>query len=282
MVSTWIFFGYSEYLDYQAANTAARLALTEAIAHPPNSLIGTEKRVWTGTYRDAPAVDFVLFPRSSMTWKMLAEGITGAQMVVYGQKQFRFAVTLGSITELVGLGHVRIREVAPGRGADLNRVTGSNTTRPIDVAEQFSQVRAKASQIQAVTIHDPYTRHDPDMITTWEYFGYHGSLNAGACASAWIELYRDVMAKADDGRSGDLIGTSTMHWPVRYDNDWVDLVVVPGEAMTWRMLGEGVVGGVAVCAATAKEFQFGLVADGIEGPAGHGRMSRRNRSAATA
>ncbi|KAL8789309.1 MAG: hypothetical protein Q9213_001232 [Squamulea squamosa] len=280
MVSTWIFFGYSGHLEYNAAAAAARLAFIEAIAHPPNQLIGTEQRVWTGTYLDAPAVDFVLFARPSMTWKMLAEGMTGAQMVFYGHRECRFSVTLGDITQLVGLG--QIKESAPGRGVDMNRATGSNTTRPTDLAEQFSQVRAKASQLHVATIHDPYTRHDPDMITTWEYFGFHGSLNAGACSTAWLELFFGVMAKADDGRSADRIGTKTMHWPVRYDNDWVDLVVIPGEAMTWRMLGEGVVGGVAVCAATAKEFQFGLVVDGIEGPVGQGQMKRRNNGAATA
>lgn len=89
-------------------------------------------------------------------------------------------------------------------------------------------------------------------------------------------MLEDATARINEGRGGTLLGTQTMHWPTRSEDDWVDLVVVPGEAMTWRMLKEGAVGGFVVCYNAAKGFQFGLTAEGIEGPVGVGQITARN------
>lgn len=119
------------------------------------------------------------------------------------------------------------------------------------------------------------------MISTWEYYGFHGSLDAAACQTAWLLVKRDVSGKNLIGLVDIPIGEETMHWPVRRGRAWVDLVVAPGPGMTWRMLGEGVVGGCAVCANAAKQYQFGVFVASKKGSMGSGQMTARAPSVST-
>lgn len=102
-----------------------------------------------------------------------------------------------------------------------------------------------------------------------------------ACHHAWLWLFQAAVEQVNLGRGGVPLGTQTMHWPLRDGDEWVDLVVVPREAMTWRMLQDGARGGIVVCANTGKGFQFGLIADGIEGEMGFGQITARHGEAAT-
>ena len=101
-----------------------------------------------------------------------------------------------------------------------------------------------------------------------------------ACTRAWVALFNDVRTAKNSGRIEEPVGTRTLHWPEQFGDDWVDLVVVPREAMTWRMLGEGVPGGINLCGIGEKECQFVVIAEDIEGEVGLGSVTARNGNAA--
>lgn len=151
MVSAWVFFGFFGHLDYNAAAMAAHRAYEEATnRHPPDSLIGVGTRIWTGVYRDAEPVDFVLTACPSMTWRMLAEGITGAQMVVDERKEFRFSVLLDGEGQAAGYGWMKRRGSVPGNIAGSRNDTGSTVTWPTDLAATLTavaEVKVNASRV---------------------------------------------------------------------------------------------------------------------------------------
>lgn len=116
MVSTWVFYDYHGHFNHNAAAMAAQAALSDAMfGHPRDSQIGQGTKVWSGTYRDAGTVDLILNARPGMTWRMLIEGITGAQMLAYEGKEYQFMVLAEGFDEHVGFGQVR-RRVASSLG----------------------------------------------------------------------------------------------------------------------------------------------------------------------
>ncbi|KAL8915008.1 MAG: hypothetical protein Q9171_000448 [Xanthocarpia ochracea] len=251
---------------------ALRQASSEANAHLLDDLIGAGPRSWRGVYRDAQPVEMLLVAQEGMTWKMLAEGITGAQMVVFGGKECHFAIIVPGAAKALGYGQIKRTNSASGGNAVVGTSRGSNATLPSDLAEGLVRARANA-------LPDPYAFHEVGKLTTWEFFGYHGVLNVHACTRAWVAMYSDVLTAKNSGHIEAPVGTRTMHWPERVGDDWVDLVVVPREKMTWRMLGEGVPGGIRLCAIVAKECQFGIIAEDIEGEVGVGSVTARNGNA---
>ena len=58
-------------------------------------------------------------------------------------------------------------------------------------------------------------------------------------------------------------------------------MIHPRDNMTWRMLGEGVVGGVTVCSHVARDYQFILFVDGDEGELGFGQITARDNEVST-
>ena len=133
----------------------------------------------------------------------------------------------------------------------------------------------------STSLANPYVRHDAGMVTTWEYYGYRGSLDAEPCQRAWLQVNEYVVRKRNSGQIDAPIGREILHWPVRSGSAWVDLVIHPRENMTWRMLGEGVVGGVTVCSNVARDYQFILFVDGDEGELGFGQITARDNEVST-
>ncbi|KAL8888564.1 MAG: hypothetical protein Q9192_006157 [Flavoplaca navasiana] len=179
---------------------------------------------------------------------MLAEGITGAQMVVYNGKEFRYAVFVEGMPEAAGFGwmkrtgpSLRIGGVAPS-----NVMDGTWPTDLAETLEEVAKVKIEASRVNVTAFREPYVRHEAGMTTTWEYYAFHGPIDAAACQNAWLALNNDVLRKRQLGQLDVPINRQSVHWPVRSKNGWVDLVVNPEAGMTWRMLGEGVVGGAVL------------------------------------
>lgn len=180
MISTWVFFGYWGHLDYNAAAAAGRLASAEATHHNPDTPIGVPTRTWSAAYRDSETVDLVLVARPDMTWKMLAEGITGLQMLVFGGKELNFVITARGVEGHVGYGQMKRREAASGRGLAARVVRESGTTLPIVPAARTSgrkvyvaclylcttSLRVVARLTQSLqlcfsgSLHPPRCRHD--------------------------------------------------------------------------------------------------------------------------
>lgn len=134
-----------------------------------------------------------------------------------------------------------------------------------------------------MNLPDPYVYHDAGMTTTWEYFGYYRQLDEAACQAAWVRMLEDTREQVVSGHGNVPVGTEARHWSGRSgDDDWVDLVVIPREAMTWRMLLEGFVGGIIVCAHVAKGYQFGVIAEGVEGEVAVGQVTTRVSRVVTA
>ncbi|KAL8986955.1 MAG: hypothetical protein Q9177_003792, partial [Variospora cf. flavescens] len=278
MVSTWVFYGYRGQLDHNSAAMAALAAFSAAMhGHEPDGLIGEGTRVWSGTYRDADTVDLLLNARPNMTWRMLMEGITGAQMVAYEGKEFQFRILAEGFDEHVGTGHFTRRVSGSLRRLDVRDARRFGPPWRLIPAERIpaEQVPAALSHTRIMSFPNPYIRHDPDMISTWEYFGYHGTIKVRACLSAWKAMFVEARQQVVSGRGDEEIGIATRHWPIRSGDDWVDLVVIPRETMTWRMLKEGMVGGLTVCADRESNFSFGVIADGIEGEVGYGEITAR-------
>lgn len=153
MITKWIFFDFHGHLDHNAAAMAASAAFSEATYnHAPDDLIGTTFKTWSASYRGGETVDLVLLPGVTMTWRMLEEGITGAQMVVFEGKEINFVVLMGDSAEEVGWGQIRRRgdEARNGGSAVAARGVGessssssSSATLPISPAvREHSRVKA--------------------------------------------------------------------------------------------------------------------------------------------
>lgn len=150
MLSSWTFFGFFGQLDHNAAATAARQAYNEAnFGHQPDDPIGAGLKTWTGIYRDAEPVAFVLNARPWMTWRMLTEGITGAQMVVHNGKEFRFVVLVEGMSEAAGFGWMK--KTGPslqiGGGAASNETDGTWPTDLAGTLEEVAKVKIEASRV---------------------------------------------------------------------------------------------------------------------------------------
>ncbi|KAL8993052.1 MAG: hypothetical protein Q9169_006632 [Polycauliona sp. 2 TL-2023] len=147
MLSSWVFHGYWGHLDFHAATMAARKAYNEAVnRHRPDDPIGPHPHTWAGVYRDTEPVEFTLYARPGMTWKMLAEGIRGAQMVVFGRKEFRFSVLMNVGAEAAGFGWMkRVGSFPPQQGQGANNASEASSDDPAAVTAETARVRAGAS-----------------------------------------------------------------------------------------------------------------------------------------
>ncbi|KAL8668469.1 MAG: hypothetical protein Q9168_006905, partial [Polycauliona sp. 1 TL-2023] len=279
MRSFWTFYDYTGHLDYNAATTAAREAYNEAIYghHDFDDPIGhgTTTRIWNGVHGSPEVVDFVLIARPGMTWRMLAEGITGAQMLVYQKKEFKFVVFDGDSAE-VGEGLVWSRRPVPRSEEGNGNETAGDVASPAALAARMAnvtEVRLTASGLN-IAIRAPYTYHRNGMVTTWEFFGFQKMLHPNTCQRTWARAWLDCMEKSGHGQFDALIGSEVLHWSVRHgaEGEWIDLVIHPEENMTWRMLNEGLSGGVYLCSVLSRETQFAVFIEGVEGQLGVGQI----------
>lgn len=116
MVSTWEFYDYRGYLPRRTATVVWNRAFDEAVGdHDLDSLIGTRMERWTATFPDEGTVDVVLAPGREMTWKMLAEGIRGAETVISSGVEFKFLVKVGGVDNVVGYGETIRRKSSVSR-----------------------------------------------------------------------------------------------------------------------------------------------------------------------
>ncbi|KAL8747566.1 MAG: hypothetical protein Q9184_007582, partial [Pyrenodesmia sp. 2 TL-2023] len=97
------FYGFRGHLSRRCAALAWNRVFDEAVdGHHFDALIGTHARRWTANCPDDGIVDVVVLPRPGMTWRMLAEGVRGAKMVVSSGVEFRFEVMAEGVEEDVG------------------------------------------------------------------------------------------------------------------------------------------------------------------------------------
>lgn len=114
MVSTWKFHGSHGYFSRRAASLAWSRVFNEAVEdHHIDGLIGTHGRRWSAAFPDDGTVDVLLFPRPQMTWRMLAEGFQGAELVIFSGREFRFSITAEGAEEEVGYGETSRRKSLP-------------------------------------------------------------------------------------------------------------------------------------------------------------------------
>ena len=116
------------------------------------------------------------------------------------------------------------------------------------------------------------------MITTWEFYGYRERLAIHDCEGVWVNFYEEALIQLAQGAGNVRLGTQPKHWTL---GGRVDLVLVPRKEMTWRMMSEGFWGALHVCTA-AKEFQFVVIAAGVEGDIGTGQVTMRRGMVASA
>ncbi len=125
MITKWIFFDFHGHLDHNAAAMAASTAFSEAThGHAPDDLIGVNTKTWSATYRGGETVDLVLLPGAAMTWGMLKEGITGAQMLVFEKKEMNFVVLMEESAKEVGWGQIRRRGDVARKGGPVVAARG--------------------------------------------------------------------------------------------------------------------------------------------------------------
>lgn len=105
MISTWQFHSSHDYFSRRAASLAWSRVFNEAVDdHNLDGLIGTHARRWSAVFPDDGTVDVTLFPRPYMTWRMLAEGFQGAELVIFSGREFRFSIMAEGIEAEVGYG----------------------------------------------------------------------------------------------------------------------------------------------------------------------------------
>ena len=98
MISTWRFYGYTGYIPRRCATLVWYRAFNEAVdQHDVDSRIGTHTKRWSVNFPDEGTVDVVLNPGPQMTWRMLAEGIGGAEMVISTRVEFKFMVFVDDV-----------------------------------------------------------------------------------------------------------------------------------------------------------------------------------------
>ncbi|KAL8719537.1 MAG: hypothetical protein Q9225_003458 [Loekoesia sp. 1 TL-2023] len=285
MISTWEFYGFSSRgaIAPGIAMSAWRLAYNDARQRTQagygSQQLGTQTRTWsTAGLHPRTTVDLVLVPREGMTWAMLAEGFQGASILICGdRRQFQFIVMAEGIHGEVAYGQTTMREnTASGKALSARGSKNPGLTLGAKPSAQLSK-----ANIAAVSVRDPFIWHTEDMVTTWEFYGYRGHLDRHICEELWIEFFEEALVHLAQGAGDSRLGTQPKHWAMRSRDGMVDLVLIPREEMTWQMMLEGPWGAGKVCPA-AKEFQFVVVAAGVEDEVGLGQITVRRGTVAAA
>ncbi|KAL8919844.1 MAG: hypothetical protein Q9208_006577 [Pyrenodesmia sp. 3 TL-2023] len=266
MLSTWKFYGYRGHLSRRCAGLAWNRVFNEAVDdHHFDALIGTHARRWTVNCPDDGIVDVVVFPRPGMTWRMLAEGVKGAAMVILSGVEFRFEVTAEGIEEEVGYGETTRRKFAvPSRGDSLRR-------REVGMRRPSGTSMMMVPGVGVnVTLPDPYIWHREGMISTWEFYGYRGRLNRALALLVW----NDALNEAVENLGFPL--RRAQAWTRSAHGETADLELFPLEGMTWSMLVEASQG-AALVNRELKEYQYIITAQGVEGEVGYGRLTMRKQ-----
>lgn len=113
MTSSWEFYGFHGHLSQRAGNFAWNQAFLEAVnEHEIDSPIGTRMRRWSGVFPDDGTVDVVVAPLPGMTWRMLVEGVRGAELVLFSRVEFRFEISAQGVEGIVGYGETTRRRLA--------------------------------------------------------------------------------------------------------------------------------------------------------------------------
>lgn len=118
MISIWTYHDFRGYLSHRAGSLAWDMAYAEAMSdqHDIDDEIGERMRRWSGVVPDQGTVDLVLAAKPGMTWRMLVEGVRGAELVLFSRVEFKFRITVEG-KGVVGVGEIirRKAEVAPQR-----------------------------------------------------------------------------------------------------------------------------------------------------------------------
>ncbi|KAL9022967.1 MAG: hypothetical protein Q9180_008465, partial [Flavoplaca navasiana] len=124
---------------------------------------------------------------------------------------------------------------------------------------------------------DPWVTHSPGQISTWEFYALHGHLPHHAALRAWRQAHQEVLFHARGGSVDRPLGTRLRHWVGNDEEtgDIVDLVLHPGEELTWRMVGEAWRAANALICLDGRGFQFLVMAEGVEGEVAVGEMRAR-------
>ncbi|KAL8835052.1 MAG: hypothetical protein Q9170_003481 [Blastenia crenularia] len=226
-------------------------------------------RRWTFSGTDH-TVDLVIVPRPEMTWTMVAEALGGADFVSRGQKEYQFIIMADGVVGEVGYGQMTMRNKA----ASENTLSARTKEELDSTVLSNSSLQPWKANVIATSIRDPFIWHTDDMISTWEYYGFHGRLSQNGCEQIWVDAFIEALMQDASGAGDDQLGTQARHWSVRVSHGYIDLVLIPRGEMTWRMMSEGFWGATEVCEAR-KEYQFVAIATGIEGEIGLGHIAMR-------
>lgn len=113
MISTWTYYDYRGYISHRAGSFAWDRAYTEAMSKEDiDSEIGSSMRRWSGVVPDDGTVDLILAPLPGMTWRMLVEGLRGAELVLFSRVEFRFQLRAEGVEGILGHGETTRRKSA--------------------------------------------------------------------------------------------------------------------------------------------------------------------------
>lgn len=110
------------------------------------------------------------------------------------------------------------------------------------------------------------------MLSTWKFYAFRGHLPRSTAETACRSAFNQARLFH---KPNELIGAETRRWSATYFGaGTVDLVLVPRPHMTWRMWVEGLAG-AELAVDDGREFQFIIMAAGVEGEVGYGQMTSR-------
>ncbi|KAL8836980.1 MAG: hypothetical protein Q9176_005981 [Flavoplaca citrina] len=132
-------------------------------------------------------------------------------------------------------------------------------------------------QLSTIRMAHPWVTHSPGQISTWEFYAIHGHLPRHAATRAWRQAHEEVLFHARGGSVDQPLGTRVRHWMGSDEatGDIVDLVIHPGEELTWRMVGEAWRAANALICMGGRGFQFLVMVPGVEGEVAVGEMRAR-------
>ncbi|KAL9027038.1 MAG: hypothetical protein Q9196_004379 [Gyalolechia fulgens] len=117
MTSSWEFYAFRGHLSKRAGLFAWNRAFTEAVDdHELDKPMGTRMRRWSGVFPDDGTVDVVVAPLPGMTWRMLVEGVRGAELVLASRVEFKFQIMAEGLEGIVGYGETTRRRSAVSLG----------------------------------------------------------------------------------------------------------------------------------------------------------------------
>ncbi|KAL9603550.1 MAG: hypothetical protein Q9219_001052 [cf. Caloplaca sp. 3 TL-2023] len=262
MTTTWEFHDFESYLPRSAAGAAWRRVFDEAVnKHDLNDKIEGRLKRWTGASPDG-TVDIVMAPGREMTWKMLVEGIRGAEMVVYTGVEFEFLVTAEGFRGVAAYGETRRRKTSSTVGRE--KVKGKREVYEIKT------IRSAKPDYACRTMRDPFIWHQPGMRSTWEFSEFHGRLSFALALLLW----NDALNEAYEHGDGPMTRQRT--WSRTVGGETAALEVIPLQGMKWSMLVEASRGAALVDRAMM-EYQFIVLAEGGEGEVGYGRLVMREK-----